>query len=193
MGARWLTNHNVQILNADTIDNLNCVMHLRGIMAIVRAQLDLKYRPGAIGLLILSTNACTETAPQVGDHIPTAVLNGDTETNTQDLTCLPVDLGNSIAPWFSEMVPIFARVANLFNRTSAALRPGSIRFESQLKPLRSEATVLRLELLAWASKLPAETRLGTVKRFTQPYTIFFPNCQALPCPTLRADSYTDCK
>jgi hypothetical protein len=169
-------------------------MHLRGIMAIMRNQLDVQDQPTAIELLILSTEASSRNSRRSrrSASTPLTTSRGDMDIDHGNLPYRPFDSA-SITSLFNRMVSIFDKVADLFKRTSVALKPESIRFESQLKPLKSEATALRLELLAWASTLPVTARPVASKRFTQPYSLFFLSCRELECPVLHADSYTDCK
>ena len=186
-----LTWRYTQILNADVIDCLNCIMHLRGVMAIMHSQLYFKSLPAGIGLLILSTKTFSEYSRHTRHTASTTIATRQSDTEIEEENPPYHPLGpNSIKPLSGRMVPIFDRVADLFRRTSLVLTPGSIRFASQLRPLRSEATTLKL---AWASTMPAIARPVASKRFTQPSSLLFISCQELACPVLRADSYTDCK
>lgn len=160
-------------------------------MAIMRSQVDLKHQPAsAVELLILSTEAIDGRLRKVHRAATVTSSSGGNSIESGSSTPCPLRPTRML---FNELVSIFTKIASLFNQAAIALKPQCTRFEAQLRPLREQALSLRLELLAWSSRQPEEIQPVTVKRFTQPYSMSFPDGPDLICPALRTDSYTDCK
>lgn len=177
------------MLNADTIDNMNCALHLNGIIAIIRGQYNRSNEPTrGIKSLILGIE------PQPGTKCIHHTSVGDAISRPGDAAEKNDGLSRSLSiasQSLEELVSITPKVSNLFNQASGVLRPNYLRFETQLTPLRERAFAVRSELQAWCSAQPATIGPVTVRRFTQPYKILFPDARELTCTTLRADIYTD--
>lgn len=160
-------------------------------MAITRTRIRLRQKPASgIELLVLSTDRHQESfdpSKSRGTSESNDCGNGTVTDVPAPLPTVPVALA------FNELVAIFPRVTNLFKRADNVLNPSSLRFETELRPLRVEVYTLRSELLAWSSRQPEDIRPVTIKRFTQPYSICFTECRELVCPTFRTDRYADCK
>lgn len=177
------------MLNADVVDSLNCVVHLSGIIAIMRTQLNLS-RQAATGIewLILGTDELCDidhkgldTDTETIDGKENSIQSSYFASQPHRLATLPLN----------ELVSILSKVSNLFRKATAALKPRCFPFASQLTTLKGEAIALRSELVAWYSAQPASIRAVTVERFTQPYALLFPDARGLTCTTLRADAYID--
>lgn len=126
------------------MDNLNCVTHLRGIMAIMRTKVDLwQQRAAGVELLILSTDAhqgAFRGFQHSSAEASTKGVNGSEGGSLRAGPFRPTTLP------FNEMVTIFSKVASLWKKATVALQPQEIRFETLLRPLRDEAVALRSEL-----------------------------------------------
>ena len=165
--------------------------HLRGILAILHTQIDLRYqRASEVQLLLLSTEEQREVADGLRD---TATCSTDRSADANESTPQLLRSPQPVTLQFSELCSILPKVTGLFTKAAAELSPQSIRFENQLKPLRKEAFALRSQMLAWSTTQAARFRSVTIRRFTQPYNLSFPDCRQLTCPVLRADCYPDCK
>jgi hypothetical protein len=179
------------MLNADAVDSVNCVLHLGGIIAILRAQVGLNARPAtSIALLILGTDSLCEIDSHGLDTVAENIGSIDTGTAISPHTVDPEQSGT--LP-LNNLVAILPRVSALFRKATAILKPDLSLFESQLTALREEAVSVRSALLAWFAGQSQDNRAVTVQRFTQPYRILFPDTEELICTTLRADAYTDRK
>ena len=165
----------IQMLNAGEANDMNCVMHLSGIIALMRHHSSDQPPPDAgIELLILGTDSSVETGPRSGGRP------------------MYQQLGIARSP-LHKLVSILPRVSGLFKKAGIILEPRSVRFESQLVTLKEEAISVRSELLASYSTQPSSNRPVTAARFTQPYSLLFPDSRPLVCDSLRADSYVDRK
>lgn len=158
----------------------------------MRNQVDHKNRTASpVELLVFSTNVAHEEVFHK-THGTANVKGSSIDNNSKKETGIPQSV-QPVTQQFIELVSIFPKVSSVFKKAVVALQPRSVRFETQLRPLRVEAFALRSELLAWSMSQPAEVRPTAVRRFTQSYTVSFPDCRQLVFPTLRADSYPDCK
>jgi hypothetical protein len=177
-----------QMLSADAIHNFNCVLHLSGIMAILRSQIGTQtQRASGVEMLILGTDSQLGNDDQSpGSRTVRRRRSGAVEKRTASPRPLPP------ATPLQDLVSILAGLTDLFASASEALSASS-RFESQLLTIRTKAVAVRSKLLAWYSAQAPTIRPVTVSRFTQPYDLVFTDCKPLPCRTLYADSYVDRK
>lgn len=177
-----------KMLNADSIQNFNCVMHLNGIIATIRAQLfERRQVPSGVELLILGTEPYTRPQSE------RTASEGNLQSTGQELGC-PSVLPGWLAPTYSplyELVTKLPRVSKLFKHAAEVFQTNCVYFAVQLNALKIEATQARLDLFAWSSIQSSHLQPSTVARFTQPYRVLLPDSQPLLCQTLRADSYID--
>ena len=111
----------IQMLNAGEANDMNCVMHLSGIIALMRHHSSDQPPPDAgIELLILGTDSSVETGPRSGGRP------------------MYQQLGIARSP-LHKLVSILPRVSGLFKKAGIILEPRSVRFESQLVTLKEEA------------------------------------------------------
>ena len=155
----------------------------------MRAEAKPKHRQASgVELLILGTDSAYRADHKAHDAANAG--SSTTDRGVQRESSRAHILQPATTP-LNELVSILPQVSSLFQKAATALKPESIRLEAQLKSLRSEALAVRTELLAWYSAQPASLCPTTVQRFTQLFTMRFPDSKALSCNTLRADSYTD--
>jgi hypothetical protein len=172
------------MLNADANHNFNCVLHLSGIMALIRTQIGAKKEPASgVELLILGTDSRIKMVSQSFHSKATRRSNAD-QPSPPSRPLPPV------TP-LQDLVSILRGLTDLFKSAGAALQPNSSRFETQVLTIRSKALAVRSKLLAWCSAQPETAQPVTVSRFTQPYELVFPDCKPVVCITLRADAYVD--
>ena len=177
------------MLNPNNSDTLNCVTHLDGLIAIMRAKTSLDDQPRCgIRSLIIGTGS--HLSRNEKSHPPSGRSVGSGENVASGSQSLPKSAPSTTLP-LNELVSITPKVTSLFRKAADLLQPQGLLFEAQLTPLREEAVAVRSELLGWCAAQPPEIQRTTVERFTQSYKMLFPDCTELTCITLRADSYPD--
>jgi hypothetical protein len=177
------------MLNADKTDTLNCVTHLDGLIAIMRAETSLSdQQKCGIRSLIIGTGSHLNGNEKACTPSDSSVNSG--ESDASGSYSLPKSPRSTTLP-LNQLVSITPKVTSLFRKASNLLQPQGLLFEAQLTPLREEAIAVRSELLAWCARQPSEIRPIPVERFTQSYNLLFPDCRDLTCISLRADSYPD--
>ena len=115
----------------------------------MRAQVKINQQPASgIDLLILGTDSQYRADCEARDTASGMINSGGKGDESKKF--LPHPRGPAVLP-LDELVSILPRVSSLFKRAAFALKPQSIRYETQLKPLRQDAIAVRSELLAWCS------------------------------------------
>lgn len=165
------------------------MLHLRGIMALMRTEESFQCQPASgIALLVLGTAAYDQAAGDAVDSFPSAADNNVNTMTVNRLRAVPAAESS-----LDELVSILPRLSNLFKRAGELVQPSSFHFEAHITSIKEEALALRAELLAWEVKQQRASRVTTIEWFTQAYTLRFPGAKDLVCPTFRADSYDDRK